>query len=56
MTKNILYKIKNIEDKDELTFILKDLKLNISDIWKEANIVNLFMPLSITVKFKQKKL
>ena len=31
---------------------MKDLKIQITDIWKELNIVNLLMPLSIKVKFQ----
>ena len=35
-----------------MTFLLKDLKMKITDIWKEENIINLSMPLSIKIKFK----
>ena len=56
ISKNFLYKIKNIENEKELEIVLRSLKLNINDIWKEANIVNLFMPLSIKIKFDYKKL
>ena len=31
---------------------MKDLKIQITDIWKRTNIVNLLMPLSIRVKFQ----
>ncbi len=52
ITKNILYKSKDISD----DFILRDLKLKINDLWKEENLVNLLMPLSISVKFEHKNL
>ena len=35
---------------------MSDLKLKISDIWKEENLVNLSMPLLINIKFKHKNL
>ena len=52
ISKNISYEVKNINDKSLLNFILKDLKLKITDLWKEANLVNLLMPLSIKIKFQ----
>ena len=54
--KNILYNIKNINDQSALNLILKDLKLKITDLWKEENIINLLMPLSITIKFQHTNL
>ena len=51
-SKNILYKIKNIRDESELNIILKNLKLKVTDLWKEQNLVNLLMPLTLKVKFK----
>jgi len=56
ISKNISYELLDINDKNKLNLILKDLKMQVTDIWKEANIVNLLMPLSIRVKFKQKNL
>ena len=56
LSKNISYKLNNIKDETELNFILKDLKLKITDTWKEVNIVNLLMPLSIRIKFQHKNL
>ena len=47
-----MYKIKNIRDESELNIILKDLKLKVTDLWKEQNLVNLLMPLTLKVKFK----
>ena len=52
ISKNISYALSNIEDETKLNFILKDLKIQITDIWKRTNIVNLLMPLSIRVKFQ----
>ena len=52
MNKNISYKLDDINDKIRLNFILKDLKIQITDIWKELNIVNLLMPLSLRMKFQ----
>jgi len=55
-SKNILHEVKNIEDELELNSILTDLKIKITDVWKEQNLVNLLMPLSIKLKFKQKNI
>jgi len=55
-SKNIFYKIENIKDQKILENILKDLKLKINEIWKEENLINLLMPLSIQVKFEHKNL
>ncbi len=55
-SKNIIYKIKNVKDEEILTFILKDLKLQIVDLWKEQNLINLLMPLSIQLKFQHLKI
>ena len=56
MSKNISYEVDNFDDELKLNFILKDLKTQITDIWKEINIVNLLMPLSIKVKYKHNNL
>ena len=56
ISKNIFYTIKNIKDKKKLINILKDLKLIITDIWKEQNLVNVLLPLSIKLKFDHSKL
>ena len=56
MSKNISYTIIDIKDELKLNFILIDLKKQIIDIWKEVNIVNLLMPLSLKVKFTHKNL
>ena len=52
ISKNFLYEVENIDDELVLNSILKDLKFNITDLWKEENLVNLLMPLSINLKFK----
>jgi len=54
ISKNISYELKNISDKLELNLIIKDLKLKIADVWKQQNLVNLLMPLSIQLKFAHK--
>jgi len=56
ISKNIFYDIKNIEDELALNLILKDLKLIITDIWKEENLLNLLMPLTIEVKFSHENI
>ena len=56
ISKNISYEVKNINDELILDSILKDLKLIINDLWKEENIINLLMPLSIKIKFQHSKL
>ena len=55
-SKNFSYNLKNLKDQTQLNFILKDLKFKISDIWKEENLINLLMPLSIKIKFKHQNL
>jgi len=55
-SKNILHEIQNINDELVLNPILKDLKIKITDLWKEENLVNLLMPISIKLKFQHKNL
>ena len=55
-SKNISHDVKNINDELILNSILKELKLEISDLWKEQNLINLLMPLSISLKFQHSKL
>ena len=55
-SKNISYEIKNIKDELTLNSILKDLKLEIVNLWKEQNLINLLMPLSIKIKFQHSRL
>ena len=55
-SKNISHKLDNINDELVLDSILKDLKLKITDLWKEQNIINLLMPLSINLNFQHSRL
>ena len=56
MSKNISYELIDIKDEPKLNIILRDLKTQINDIWKEENAINFSIPLSLKVKFKLKKL
>ena len=56
ISKNFLYEVENINDEPALNYILKDLKLRVTDIWKEENLVNLLMPLSISLQYKHSNL
>ena len=56
MSKNIFYDLDNIKNESRLNFILKDLKIQITDIWKSVNIINLATPLSIRIKFQHRNL
>jgi len=51
-SKNIPYELSDISDELKLNYILKDLKIKIMDIWKEENVIDFSIPLSIRVKFK----
>ena len=55
-SKNILHEIENINNELILKSVLKDLKLKITDLWKEQNLVNLLIPLSIRLKFQHTSL
>ncbi len=56
ISKNISHEIKNINDEEKLNYRLKDLKLTIVDLWKEENLINVLMPLSVRLKFHQTNL
>ena len=56
ISKNTTYEVKNINDEVMLAQVLKKLKLEVADIWKGENIINLLMPLSINLKFEQSEL
>ena len=56
MSKNFFYNIDNINDELMLNYILNDLKIKITDIWKEQNLINFLMPLSVKIKFKHTNL
>tara|TARA_B100000700_G_C14990290_1_gene830944 strand:- start:586 stop:1683 length:1098 start_codon:yes stop_codon:yes gene_type:complete len=53
-SKNIHYTVRNINDKEELNSIIKDLKFKIIDFWKEENLINISIPLSVKLKFYHK--
>jgi len=55
-SKNISYELDHINNETELYSILKDLKTQITEIWKEENLINLSIPLSIKIKFRYTKL
>jgi len=55
-SKNTSYMLDDINNETELDLILKDLKTQITDIWREENVVNLAVPLSIQIKYQQKNL
>ena len=56
VSRNASYELDNFNDEKKLEPILKELKMKISDIWKEQNLVNLLMPLSIQIKFQHENL
>ena len=51
-SKNITYELGDIDNELKLDFILRDFKMKITEIWKEDNVINLSIPLSINIKFK----
>jgi len=55
-SKNIVYEINSIDNDLFLKPILKDLKLKITDLWKEENLINVLMPLSISIQFQHSNL
>jgi len=56
ISKNFLYNIESIKDEKILTNVLSDLKIKITDLWKEENLINILMPLSIRVQYQYKDL
>ena len=56
INKNFLYEIEDMNEEIVLNNILKDLKFKILDIWKEENLINLFMPLSLNLKYQHSDL
>jgi hypothetical protein len=56
INKNILYPIEDINNENNLNFILKDIKLKAIEVWKEQNLINLLMPLSINVLYEHKNI
>jgi hypothetical protein len=55
-SKNITYELSSIDNELFLKPILKDLKLKITDLWKKENLINVLMPLSISIQFKHSNL
>ena len=56
INKNIFYQVEKVEDSELLNSVAKDLKLKITDLWKQENLVNVLMPLLINVKFEHRNL
>lgn len=56
INKNFLYEVEKINDEIILNSILKDLKFKITELWKEENLVNLLMPLSIRLQYQHSNL
>lgn len=55
-SKNISYELDDINNETRLYFILKNLKTQITEIWKKENLINPSVPLSIRIKFSYTKL
>ena len=56
ISKNWFYMVEKIDDEKALDNILKDLKFRVTDLWKEENLINFLMPLSINLKYKHSNL
>ena len=56
INKNFLYEVENINDELLLNSIAKDLKFKITDLWKEENLINFLMPLSIRLHYQHSNL
>ncbi len=56
INKNFSYDVEDINDELLLNSILKDLKFKITDLWKEQNLINILMPLSIRLQFQHSNL
>ena len=56
MAKNFSYNIENINKESNLEPILKDLKVQITDLWKLENIINFSLPLNLIIKFEHKNI
>ena len=55
-SRNITYELSNMKNELRLNDILKDLKMQITDIWKKENVINLSIPLLIRIKFQHTNL
>ena len=51
ISKNFIYTVENINDDLVLNSILIDLKIKITDLWREENLINLLRPLSIRLQY-----
>ena len=51
ITKNITEDLTSIHDEIKLNSIIKKLKIKVTDLWKEENLLNVLLPLSIDLKF-----
>ena len=52
INKNLSYELDSINNIKLLNSIGNDLKSKITDLWKEENLINLLMPLSIQVHYQ----
>ena len=55
-SKNITYELYDIKNELKLNDILKDLKMQITDIWKQENVIDLSSLLLIRIKFQHTNL
>ena len=55
-SKNITYELYDIKNKLKLNDILKDLKMQITEIWKKENVIDLSRSLLIRIKFQHTNL
>ena len=55
-SRNITYELSKMKSELKLNDILKDLKMQITDIWKKENVINLSIPLLIRIKFQHTNL
>ena len=55
-SKNITYELSDIKNELKLNDILKDLKAQITDIWKKENVIDLSSSLLIRIKFQHTNL
>ena len=55
-SKNITYELNDVKNELMLNDILKDLKMQITEIWKKENLISLSSPLLIRIKFQHRNL
>jgi hypothetical protein len=56
ISKNFSYQLDSINDTKSLNSVSSDLKSKITDLWKEENLINLLMPLSIQIHYNHKNI